>query len=91
MNSMIKIPPEKLPAPRLEPTRPAKINHVVVKTFAEEKQRRQQIKWTDAKDAVVIEMLRNGEKHKTIADQLGVSKSAVNKRVQRLRRKGADI
>lgn len=102
---LIKIIPEKLPKPLLEPTRPVRIDFPgshsvnptnVLETFGEthekdQKPRRSQIHWDDAKDAVVVEMIHNGETHRAIADQLGVSASAVHKRVQRLRRKGADI
>ena len=47
--------------------------------------------WTSARDAVVIEMARSGERCEKIADELGISKSAVYKRIRRLRKAGEEI
>ena len=105
MTAALKVDPARLPVPRLSPSLPCRIDidgmgrpysreRTPVETFEELHHRSRHHPggmWTSARDAVVIEMARSGERCEKIADELGISKSAVYKRIRRLRKAGEEI
>ena len=79
--NVANLPEPLFPAPRKVVIRKEK----VVPTMAEKHRQR---RWNRGREQVLLDILREGKNHREIAEEMGVSESAIHKKVQRLRKEG---